>query len=60
FEEDVLLLEERCNDVSVATRKVAAAAITGLLRARPADAFLQIAWVRALLPLAMDPEASCQ
>lgn len=35
-------------------------ALSSLLMSRPADEDLQKAWVRAMLPLAGDPEQTCQ
>lgn len=35
-------------------------ALSSLLVARPEDEDLQQAWVRAMLPLAGDPEQTCQ
>ncbi|CAM9655084.1 unnamed protein product, partial [Discosporangium mesarthrocarpum] len=58
--EDFQLLEERCNDISLATRKAAMTALSRLLQSRPKDTLLQEMWVRAVLPLAGDPEQTCQ
>jgi len=61
--EDIDVLEERCNDPSVATRKAAADAITALVKTTPAihtsscDA-LELAWARSVLPLVVDSELS--
>lgn len=57
---DIRLLAGRCNDVSVACRKAALSAISNLTLKAPAQPLLQDAWVTALLPLANDPEQSCQ
>jgi condensin-2 complex subunit D3 len=59
--EDIDVLEERCNDPSVATRKAAADGITSLIRATPAIhttacAALELAWARSVLPLVVDTE----
>lgn len=35
-------------------------ALSSLLMSRPGDERLQLAWVRSLMPLASDPEQSCQ
>jgi hypothetical protein len=57
---DLQLLERRCNDTSVATRKAAMSALSSLALAVPCAEPVQETWVRALLPLAQDPEATCQ
>lgn len=35
-------------------------ALSSLLMTRPGDDYLQAAWVAAVLPLASDPEQTCQ
>lgn len=35
-------------------------AMSALLISRPSDEYLQSAWVAAVLPLASDPEQTCQ
>ncbi len=57
---DLHLLSERCNDVSIVTRKEAMAVLTNLLLANPSVDTIKTFWVRSLLPLANDPEPSCQ
>ncbi|CAM9823437.1 unnamed protein product, partial [Laminaria digitata] len=57
---ELSLLQERCNDVSLSTRKAAMTALSSLLMTRPGDDYLQTAWVAAVLPLASDPEQTCQ
>ncbi|GMI05252.1 hypothetical protein TrVE_jg3821 [Triparma verrucosa] len=58
--EDVEVLEERCGDPSVATRKVAAEGLTKLVEAcEQESSSLEIAWARSVLPLVMDGEITC-
>ncbi len=57
---DLHLLSERCNDVSIVARKEAMAVLTNLLVANPSVDTIKIFWVRSLLPLANDPDPSCQ
>ncbi|CAM9107694.1 unnamed protein product [Ectocarpus sp. 4 AP-2014] len=59
-EADFELLQERCNDMSLSTRKAAIGALSSLLMLRPSDESLQKAWVSSVLPLAGDPEQTCQ
>ncbi|CBJ30347.1 conserved unknown protein [Ectocarpus siliculosus] len=59
-EADFELLQERCNDMSLSTRKAAMGALSSLLMLRPSDESLQKAWVSSVLPLAGDPEQTCQ
>ncbi|CAN0148375.1 unnamed protein product, partial [Ectocarpus fasciculatus] len=59
-EADFELLQERCNDMSLSTRKAAMGALSSLLMLRPSDESLQNAWVSSVLPLAGDPEQTCQ
>eukprot|EP00752_Nemacystus_decipiens_P008134 g7274.t1 len=60
YEADFMLLQERCNDVSLSTRKAAMGALSSLLMLKPWDESLQNAWVSSVLPLAGDPEQTCQ
>eukprot|EP00903_Cladosiphon_okamuranus_P012149 g11397.t1 len=60
YEADFMLLQERCNDVSLSTRKAAMGALSSLLMLKPSEEALQNAWVSAVLPLAGDPEQTCQ
>ncbi len=57
---DLHLLSERCSDTSIFTRKEAMAVLTNLLLANPSLDTMKTIWVRSLLPLANDPELSCQ
>ncbi len=57
---DLYLLSERCKDVSIVTRKEAMAVLTNLLLTNPSSDTIQNFWVHSLLPLANDPEPSCQ
>ncbi|GMH85106.1 hypothetical protein TL16_g10125 [Triparma laevis f. inornata] len=58
--EDVEVLEERCGDPSVATRKAAAEGLTKLVEACEEESTsLETAWARSVLPLVMDGEITC-
>ena len=60
---DIAVLDQRCADSSIATRKAAAEGLTKLLLAskknNKTDSELEIAWVRSVLPLVNDAEVSC-
>lgn len=56
--EECAALATLCADVSVATRKAAAAGLSGLRALLPRSARLAVAWVSAVLPLAHDSEVT--
>jgi hypothetical protein len=59
-EEDLQVIIEKCNDISLAVRKQAIGALSDLTNNRPADNNIQDAWVSAVLPMITDPESSVQ
>jgi hypothetical protein len=59
-EDDVNMLIERCDDVSVSVRKCAISALADLLKAKPDDISIVDAWVTAVLPLVADAESTVQ
>jgi len=59
-QEDIDVLEERCGDPSVATRKASAEGLTNLVVNSLTDnEALEVAWARSVLPLVVDGELAC-
>ena len=59
-QEDIDVLEERCGDPSVATRKAAAEGLTNIVINHASDnEALEGAWARSVLPLVVDGELTC-
>ena len=59
-QEDIDVLEERCGDPSVATRKASAEGLTNIVVNNLSDnEALEGAWARSVLPLVVDGELTC-